>query len=160
MAWAAVGWKWKFSRTKCKGTRLRAGPRSGLGYEGYPRDAGGAAPVRSIQEVGPVLCHHVEEVAYVAVEQQHADRDRGHAIRPLAIGADADPPPRAGERRLGPAQLQIDDVGVIEVDGADGRDLLPGDAPRHQPQVEDAEMVDREHDRASCRAPAQAVHEG
>jgi hypothetical protein len=97
--------------------------------------------VFAVQKIRSILSNGIEQIADIAVEQQHTNGDGWHAVRHLAIRSNADRPSGFTERYLWPAELDVHDATAVGVDWADRFNLLPRDVLRHQSMIENAALV-------------------
>lgn len=113
----------------------------------------------AVQKIRSILSNGIQQIADVAVEQQHTDGDGRHAVCHLAIRSNANRPSSLTERFLWPTELDVHDVTAVGVDRADRFNLLPRDVLRHQSLIKNAAVVNRKHDRISGGAAAETAHE-
>jgi hypothetical protein len=120
---------------------------------------GWRASVGAVQQVRSIQSYSIQQVGHAAFKQQHADGDRRYPVADLAVGADSDRPASLSQRDFGPAQGDIDGVIPIGLDRTDLGDLLPRDASRHQPTIENSVLIHGKHDRLGASAPAETAQE-
>jgi hypothetical protein len=103
--------------------------------------------------------NRVQRVAHTAIKQEHADGDAGHS-KPLLTGPpDPHQPGCLSQGVIRPTENEIDDLAPVEIDAAHRGDFLPRNAPAHEATVQDAPMVDGEHNSCWIASSDQPVHQ-
>src|SRR5689334_7147038 len=93
--------------------------------------------------------NRVQHIACAAVQQQHADRNGGHAKPALTRPPDTHLPGCPTQRDIRPAENEIDDLAPANIYAAYPGNFLPRNPPRHESTIQDPSVVDGEHHR--CR---------
>ena len=101
----------------------------------------------------------MQRIAYAAVKQQHANGDGGHSKPRLTRARNPHQPGSPPQCVIGPRQNEIDDLAPVDVYSAHRGDFLPRNAPGHQATIQDASVVDGEHNHCRIASSDQPMHQ-